>query len=204
MLDYSIKINRARHYINHYATLVNNYIETPYKKLYPIKLHTEPQSFFKKERKTVGLVLGTNKGDRGYPKKSSLELCKLLNKFDYQYILLGDSGDVSSNEIYARVLVNSINLTSKTDLRSFIDVINDLDLLVTIDTSAMHIASATHTDFIVLLGQGTSPFSVVKPKVNFGTYIFKGEDIIEDQELIKAIKPKVIADVIQKKLNLDR
>jgi len=203
LLDYSIKINRSRHYINHYSTLVNKYLNEPFEKLPIININGKKQTFFTKNKPTIGLLLGSSKDTRSYPKDLSLELCKLLNYTQYQYIFLGDNLDIKNNNYYATYIKNSLNLTGKTDLSTFIDLISDLDLLVTIDTSAMHIASSTKTNFIVLLGQGTSPFSIVKPKVNFGTYLFKGQECIKDEDIIKKISPKTIVDEIEKRLKVD-
>jgi len=203
LLDFAPKINRSRHYINHYASLVNDYLGRPYSLIPPLKLHSEKQTHFKKtSAPTVALVLGSDKGARGYPRDLSQALCKHLQDTPYQLLLLGDRDDIPSNALYEKLLPKASNLTGKTDIASFIDIIADVDLLVTIDTSAMHIAAATGTKFITLLGQGTSPFSLVKPKVDFGVYLFKGEHTLLEGEQIRQITPEMIMEQITKSLSL--
>jgi heptosyltransferase-2 len=201
LLDFSLKIDRSLHYTNHYCKLVNSFLNDKYKTIPVNKLYPQKQNFFKKNGKnTIGLLLGTDKGYRGYPKDLSLELCSLLNEYDYQIILLGDKADSKTNDLYEKSLKSVINLSGKSDLAQFIDIVNDLDLLVSIDTSAIHIASAVYTKFITLLGKGTSPFCVVKPKVDFGSYLFCAEHILIDSEQIRAITPKMIIEEIKSRL----
>ncbi len=202
LLDFAPKINRSRHYINHYANLINNYMGGIYDTLPPTKLYTSKQTAYEKSsQKTIALVLGTDKGDRGYPLEHSKKLCLLLEKKPYQILLLGDKNDQRTNSIYHALLPDAIDLTGKTSIAAFIDIIASVDLLVSIDTSAIHIAAATHTNFITLLGQGTSAFSIVKPKVDFGSYLYGGESCIKDSDQIKAIAPEMIIDEIEKRLS---
>ncbi len=202
LLDFAPKINRSRHYINHYANLINNYMGGIYDTLPPTKLYTSKQTAYEKSsQKTIALVLGTDKGYRGYPLDAAQKLCALLAKKPYQILLLGDTHDQRTNNIYHTLLPNAIDLTGKTSIATFIDIIASLDLLVTIDTSAMHIAAATQTQFITLLGQGTSAFSIVKPKVAFGSYLYEGESCIKDADQIKALKAETILHEIEKRLS---
>jgi len=202
LLNYSLKIDRTRHYINHYAFLVNSYLSNKYEKLLDINLFYNQYDFeVPLNKKTIGFVLGgDNKGTRKYPIKLSLELFSLLKECDYNIILLGDSSDSINNNIYEEFLLNNNinvkNLSGKTSVGEFIDAIATLDLLVTIDSSAMHIAAATKTNFITLVGKGTSVFETVKPKVNFGTYLFKDKLYIDDKTLINNITPISIRDEI--------
>jgi heptosyltransferase-2 len=202
LLNFAPKIDRARHYINHYANLVNLYLDKPYTTLPKSVLQTQKQtSFSKTSQPTIALVLGSEKGHRGYPKDLSLALCELLQNSHYQILFLGDKEDAKTNLLYAKALPNSQNFSGETSLAEFIDIIADVDLLITIDTSAMHIAAATKTKFITLLGKGTSAFSIVQPKVDFGSYLYAGEDYIDDAAQIRAISPKMILTEIEKRLS---
>lgn len=99
------------------------------------------------------------------------------------------------------MLPKALNFTGKTDIATFIDIIADVDLLVTIDTSAMHIAAATNTKFIALIGQGTSPFCLIKPKVPFGSYLYHGEYALADYDQIRTITPKMVMTEIEERLH---
>ncbi len=201
-LDFAPKINRARHYSNHYAHLVNAYLGDIYEILPPTKLFVQAQTLYTKtSTPTIALVLGSDKGDRGYPHDKAISLCKQLQQLPYQILLLGDKHDKASNAQFAKYMPDAIDLTSKTTIAQFIDVIASVDLLVSIDTSAIHIAAATQTPFITLLGQGTSPFSIVKPKVDFGSYLYAGESLIKDSAQIAAIGEEMILNEIQNRLS---
>ena len=202
LLDFAPKIDRARHYINHYANLVNLYLDTPYTTLPKVVLHSQNQTRFSKHSQpTIAFVLGSEKGYRGYPEDLSLALCELLQNKPYQVLFLGDKEDAKTNALYAKALPDSHDFSGTTSVAEFIDIIADVDLLITIDTSAMHIAAATGTKFITLLGKGTSAFSLVQPKVDFGSYLYAGEDCIDDASQIRALKPKVIIEEIEKRLS---
>ena len=61
-----------------------------------------------------------------------------------------------------------INLTARTTIEGFINTIANVDLIITIDSSALHIAAAVKTPFIALMGLSTSPTSTILPKVPLG------------------------------------
>lgn len=210
LLDFWLKIDRSRHYINHYANLVNQYLGNKYKHLPEIKLYSEPSKLLMKESTPiVGFVLGgKNKDTRYYPQNLSIELFNLLKKEDIKIVLLGDRDDSVYNSVYEAYLsknnVNYQNLSGKTNIAEFIDIIATLDLLVSIDTSAMHIAAAVKTNFVVILGKGTSAFSIVRPKVSFGSYIFQGESVIQDKDMIYEVNPSTIKEKIMEKLINER
>ena len=209
LLDFWIKIDRSRHYVNHYANLVNQYLDNRYSTLPPMHLNAKKQDIISKDEKLfVGFVLGSVKDTRGYPLKQSLELFELLKNRGFHIVLLGDVNDFPSNAMYEKKLLNSdtkvTNLSAKTTVGEYIDIINALDLLITIDTSAIHIAAATKTPFIALIGKGSSPFEVVKPKVDFGSFLFKGEMCIKGEDFIKQIKASDIVYEIDRRLKLDK
>ena len=210
LLNFSLKIDRSRHYINHYANLINQYLGNKYSYLPTMKLNYEnSKRLIKRDIPNVGFVLGgENKDTRFYPKALSLELFKLLKKEEINIVLLGDSDDNECNVVYEKYLseynVFCQNLSGQTNVSEFIDCIAALDLLVTIDTSALHIAAAVETNFILLQGKGTSAFSLVHPKVSFGEYIFEGENMIQDKDIIAAIEPASITSRIIKVLKSSR
>lgn len=211
LLDFHLKIDRTRHYVNHYANLVNKYFDNKYELLPEIKLDFKNTNLLKKEKKyLIAFVLGgDNKDTRKYPKKLSFELMSLIDSDKIDVVLLGDKDDCLNNSLYENELnklnKNCINLSGKTSISEFIDVIAKVDLLVTIDSSAMHIAAAVGSEFIVLVGKGSSALDTVYPKVEFGHKIFEAKNFIKDEDLIYQIKAKTINDkinmIINKKAN---
>ncbi len=205
-LDFYLKIDRARHYINHYANLVNSFLDNKYKTLPKIELYSKKSELLKEDSlKLVGFTLGSGKDSRSYPNKLTLELFELLKKLNIHVVLLGDINEAKSYKELEHKLkelkIKYTNISGKTTVGQLIDAISSLDVLITIDSSPLHIASGVGTKFITLLGKGTSAFDTVKPKVDFGTYLFEGQYIINDKDQISEIKPKLIANEIQKILH---
>ena len=203
LLDYHIKIDRTRHYVNHYCYLVNKFFDNKYTDIPKMELFYKNSNLinFKKKMPKVGFVLGgENKDTRRYPNKLSLELFNLLENENINIILLGDKDDNINNSVYEKEFKYSeklINLSGNTTVSEFIDIIGSLDLLVTIDTSAVHIAASVNTNFILLVGKGSSALDTTYPKVDFGTIIFEGKDKIRDEDLIFEINPNKIIDQIK-------
>lgn len=199
LLDFKLKINRNIHYINHYATLVNKFLNNKYTFLPPLTVtYTKEETFgFENQQPTIGLYLGgKNKGYRRYPEQLSVELLKQLS--GYNIVLIGDKNDNANHETYLEEarLPNAINLTGKTTVEGLINTISNLDLLVTIDSAAMHIAAATETPFIALMGLSTSPTSVILPKVDFGKILKVENNMINEENYMNNLCPEIITDKI--------
>jgi len=208
LLDFWLPIDRNRHYINHYAYLINAFLGHPYQTLpLPILPTQATALIYKGENPLVGFVLGgENKNSRQYPKELSFELFEQLKDQKIDIVFLGDQEDAKSHDSYAKYLkksslLNTRDLSGATSVAELIDIIASLDLLITIDTSAMHIAAATQTPFITLVGKGTSIFEVVQPKVDFGIYLREDNANIDDNNLIANIKPAIIKDTIARCLD---
>lgn len=210
LLSFSLSLDRSWHYANRYAHLVNQYLKDKYERLPKVTLFCEPSECVRRgEKPLVGFVLGgENKGTRSYPKKLALQLFDKLAKEDFDIVLLGDKQDSVNHDSCEMLLrkngVQVTNLTGKTNVAEFIDAIATLDLLVTIDTSAMHIAAATDTEFIVLSGRGTSPLSVVFPKDGQGHIMEKGQHCVRGEDMIGCIVPEdiytKIVEIVNKKV----
>lgn len=204
LLDFKMPLNRNVHYINRYAMLVNKYFNNKYVYLPPLKLfYKQEETFhFPNDKRVIGLYLGgINKKFRRYPENLSLELLKLLN--GYNLVLIGDRNDAMTHASYLkRVKLDSVvDLTGKTSVGEFITTIANLDVLVTIDSSAMHIAAAVHTKFVALLGLSTSPTSTIIPKVDFGIALKVENNMINEEDYIRNITPQMIADRVGLLLN---
>lgn len=207
LLTYWIELRRTRHYVYHYAVLVNSYLNDKYKTLPELNISIPEGNFiddFKENRPVVGLSLGFDEqGGRAYPKSNSILLIQELLKLNkYNLVILGGKSEVSRgseyiNKISASHLNFVKNLTGKLTVSQFVNVISNLDLLVTIDSSPMHIAASTETSFIVLLGQSTSPFCTVKPKVDFGVYLKRENNLLDESLFISQITPLEIIEQIE-------
>ena len=105
----------------------------------------------------VGMHMGAKEDIRRWPAQKFGELAKILVKlFDATIVLTGTSQEIGlSKEVEAAVGSNVVNLIGKTDLGTFAAVVSSMDLLVTNDTGASHIAAATGTPSVVLFGPTT-------------------------------------------------
>ena len=206
LLTYHLKIERARHYINHYALLVNLYLNDKYKSLPKLNIAVPDGDFigdFDEKRAVIGVSLGFDEQEgRSYPKSNSILLIKeLLELNKYNLVILGGESEESRaseyiNQIPASYQNSVRNLTGKLTVSQFVNVISNLDLLVTIDSSPMHVAAAVLTPFIVLLGKSTSAFSTVQPKVDFGVYLKRENNLLDDRFFISQITPlEIIAQI---------
>lgn len=203
LMHFKPKIVRNLHYINQYAILVNSFLEKKYTYLPPLTLsYTKKQTFnFDNNQKTIGLYLGgPNKVHRRYPDEMAIELIKSLTT--YNIVLIGDKNDNISHAAYEQAVhhPNILNLTGKTTVEEYINTIANLDLLITIDSSAMHIAAAVKTPFIALMGLSTNQFSAIAPKVNFGTILKIEENMIQEENYIYNITREIITEAISSKL----
>ena len=67
-----------------------------------------------------------------------------------------------------------------------------MDILITIDSAAMHIAAAVKTAFIALLGLSTSPTSTILPRSQTGVFLKIENNLINEADYIKNITPEII------------
>ncbi|MUP39089.1 glycosyltransferase family 9 protein [Labilibaculum euxinus] len=141
-------------------------------------------------------------GSRAYINQLSLELIHLLlEKQQYNLVLIGDKNDAKRNNFYFDQIPQELrgrilNYSGKTDVGTHINIIKKLDVLITIDTSPMHVAVMVLTPFIVLLGKSTSAFSTVQPKVDFGVYLKRENNLLDDSLFISQITPlEIIAQI---------
>lgn len=199
LLNHKPRLNRNTHYINRYAYLVNSYLNNKYTFLPPLHiLHSGEATFhFENDRKTIGFYPGSPKKKfRQYPASHTIELLKQLSS--YNIVMLGDSEEHSYYEecLQKAGHPHALNLAGKISVEQFINTISNIDLLITIDSAAMHIAAATHTPFIALMGLSTSPVSCITPKVDFGKIIRIENNLIDEEKYLQNITPQIIIENI--------
>jgi len=82
-------------------------------------------------------------------------IAKLSERYAMACVLCGGPNDVdSAQKIIGKSTVNIIDYTGKTDLMSLAKIIQSSQLLVSNDTSAIHIAAAVCTKSVCILGGG--------------------------------------------------
>ena len=177
LLDFKIPFNINKHYINRYASLFNEFTGNKYKTLPDLYLPISNNStfHFNNTNPNIGLYLGgENKSFRKYP-----------------------DNHIKHQEYIATVRKeNIINLSGSTSLEDFFNTIAHLNLLITIDSSAMHIAAALKVPFIALLGLSTSPTSTIIPKVPLGRILKIENNLIREEDYIRNITPDLILKTV--------
>lgn len=105
-------------------------------------------------RPSIGLHCGAKLQSRRWPVERFARLGLLLqNEFDASIVLTGAASEQALvTYLQARLRGNVLNLAGRTSLGDLAAVVDRLDLLVTNDTGAAHIAAARETPSIVLVG----------------------------------------------------
>jgi len=200
LLNFKPPLNRNVHYINRYAMLVNKFLGDKFMYLPPLKLYyrQEKKSYFNNDKPVVGLYLGgVNKRFRRYPEDLSIELLRKLN--DYNLIFIGDANDAITQSAYARQvsLDNLLDLSGKTSVGEMVTCISNMDLLITIDSAAMHIAAAVGTKFVALFGLSTSPTSTILPKTEAAVFLKIENNMVNEADYIKNITPECVCESVR-------
>ncbi|RZQ54568.1 glycosyltransferase family 9 protein [Pseudoalteromonas phenolica] len=172
LLSHPLNLNVNHHYLLRYCRLINETHGNCFEQFDTPKLtYQQVESAVSDNDKiNIGLYLGgKNKGARHYPFKQAKQVIALLNeKYLPNLILIGDRSEQAENQKlfeYANSLnMTCTDLTGKTSLTDLVDHIAAFDLLISIDSGPMHMAAALQTPCVAIVGQGTSPWSLVVPK----------------------------------------
>jgi len=100
---------------------------------------------------------------------------ELIKKYKTKIIFTGSQKDKAYNqEIISLMKEKALNLAGKTDINQFFALIKRADLVISVDTSAMHVAAAFGRPVIALFGAGN-------PKI-WGSYSEKSVVIFKEKE----------------------
>ena len=146
--DYSIPRNRE-HRLDSLAKLFN--IELEDRKLVLNLDYEETQTIRKKyitnnRKKNIIIAYKSSSKYRDWPMTSFYELAKIL-QYEYNVYLVD-----RSRENYFDSLQLSKNLSGILDVRELCSIIRCADLVITLDSAALHIAGALDKKCIVLMG----------------------------------------------------
>lgn len=140
------------------------------------------------------------------------ELAKILTeKYKYRIIFSGSEKDINTiDKITTNLDKNSyLNLAGKTSIQELFALIQRADLVISVDTGAMHIAAALKTPVIALFGAGNP--KVWSPYSENSTVIYKNQVCTscmklkcphkgeKEKECMKAIQVHDILESIDKK-----
>ncbi len=185
-----------------------------------LEIHATPQAeqkikkiLGKKKHFLVGISAASKHWTQcWYPERWAEVANDYIKKHNATIIFIGLQDEMSQIEdIISRISKkeNVINLVGKTSLHELIAVIKQLDLLITIDSSASHIASALNTPVLTLFGPTIPMFW--GPTSRTSSYIWKEKEACvgcrryhcvynKGHECMKSISPQEVIAKAEKLL----
>ncbi|MBQ4837773.1 glycosyltransferase family 9 protein [Pseudoalteromonas luteoviolacea] len=207
LLSHALKLNQCEHYIHRYCKLINDPHGQPFKQFNAPTLQPKKLKSFTFNKRNVALYLGGSvKGARFYPQDLSQELLlRIKEQHDANLYLLGaqsEQADMDSLKCdLERKGVTVINLAGSMSLEELVDTIGMMDVMISIDSGPMHIAAACNIPCIAIIGQGTSPWSIVAPKSDSLIALHHRSMSFSDSQMIRDVNPDKICQALQKAIN---
>lgn len=105
----------------------------------------------------IGICLSASNPWKSWPNRYMSELLdKVSSRYSANFYVVGAEKDFSSaEELLSLTKARVVNLCGKTNLAELAAVIRDMNLFISVDTAAMHIAAAADVPLVALFG----PFS---------------------------------------------
>jgi len=138
---------------NFFQQVIPNYNYTEYL----IKTDSNDPLLTYIEDKTIGIFPGASWRGRCWEPEKYGQLIEVLIRNGHKIVLLGGPTDIQITEDILRYCQKPhqiINLVGKTSLINLTNIISKLELLITSESCAVHIAQVTQTKSITLLGGG--------------------------------------------------
>ena len=205
LLTHRLKLDRTRHYINRYAYIANLFCGNKYTHLPAVTLYSDKTKTIipNTEKLKIGLsILSPEKCGKHYPVDQTIETIKLLHQHhdNLEFYLFGCKTEYKESQQVEKIchqahLDNVTNLAGKTTVEQLVDSIATLDLLITVDSSTLHIAAACQVKTLALVGKSPSPFSIVCPINKLVSLIHNSGTFIDDEKQMLTIKPSDILEV---------
>lgn len=120
--------------------------------------------------------------NKEWPQERFAELSQFLHNNGYNIVLTGSKQDYEKNENLKKVSTVFMYNFAGTSIKEFFAIIKNAELVISIDSSAMHIAAGFNVPVIALFGAGTP--KIWKPYSKNSIVIFK------DQVHTSCMKPK--------------
>ena len=112
----------------------------------------------------------------------------LVSNYSASIIITGSNKDISlADSICGQINVPILNLCGKTNIKEFFSVIKNSDFIISVDTSAMHVAAAFKKPIIAIFGKGYP--KMWYPYTEKKVVLFKGYNTsnIKEMDVINAI-----------------
>jgi len=131
---------------------------------------------------------------------------ELVKKYKAKIIFTGTQKDEKYNDLIIEFMEEkAINLAGKTDIKQFFAAIKRANLVISVDTSAMHIAAAFEKPTIALFGAGNP--KIWRPYCDNSIVIFKEKEVCtscmkhkcrKDYKCMKVITEKDVLDAVKR------
>lgn len=132
------------------------------------------------------------------------ELSQFLNNNGYNIVLTGSKQDYEKNENLKKLSPVFMYNFAGTSIKEFFAVIKNAEFVISIDSSAMHIAAGFNVPVIALFGAGTpkiwkpySKNSIVIFKNNVHTSCMKSKCYLKEDRYMECMKAIQVNDVIE-------
>ena len=149
-VDFSLEGDKQFHFFNHVLKMTM-------KPSYKINTRVADKSKYGLPKKYCVIVPGASWSSREWEIYKFAECADYINnKNNHAIVLIGSSSEYHKyDEIQKTAKThNIINCIGKTNLLEMIEIIRNADLLITNETSAIHIAALTNTKTICIFGGG--------------------------------------------------
>lgn len=116
-----------------------------------------PEAFGSKTGTWAGIAPFARKEKKIYPEESRTRLLEMMvRRFDKVFVFSGPGKEKEYADKMAARFPNVVTVFGKTDMLGEVALISNLEVLVTMDSAAMHMAALTGSPFVALWG-GTHP-----------------------------------------------
>lgn len=109
-------------------------------------------------RPLIGIAPGSAWKTKRWPEERYAELAKMLKARGCEVLILGEQKEQALCSRIEGLSEGVINLCGRTSLKELFGIISSLDLLISNDSAAVHIASAFSTPVIVIFGPTVPEF----------------------------------------------
>ncbi|MCQ2974916.1 MAG: glycosyltransferase family 9 protein [Bacteroidales bacterium] len=130
-----------------------------------------------RKKEYIVISIGANSIKRTWNFSNFDKVIQFLLQHKFQIILLGSNNDLNLFSNYNSEIFNNknlINLIGKTTLKEFVDIISQAKLLISNESSPVHVAVAVNTSFICISNANHYLRFCPYPSelCNFGRYLF--------------------------------
>ena len=144
----------------------------------------------KKDFKVVLHAAANYKSHEWLPERFANVADYLVKKHKAKVIFSGSNLDINLNNKIIKLMKNKAFNFAGTSIKEFFSLIKKADLVISVDTSAMHVAAAFNKEIIALFELGLGYPKVWYPYTNKRHVIVKGKSMkdIREEDVLKVIK----------------